>query len=370
MKFRSAIILLIISLTGCQPSENDTSFPDNRLTAQEVLTLGNMEEPDEDTPLLSIISAATTDEDGFIYLADARTQKIHAFTPEGEHRWTQGGEGPGPGEFEMISALYALDDELFVMDGRKQLVTVYSVDGERKAETAINTDGTISNKMHINPDAQAVIPHFDRDNETMVSLYSPDFSEIRYQAINFDEIIHTDYPELEREVLHNNPGPAYLPDETTMVYAPFLYRGELLIYQKSNGQWHKQERISGYRDIEHTVKFHETSDSEHDRSHLSGFHPGGGGYFHTELQVISQGLFPQNDGTLAHLSSFLDEEEDHWQLVVEYVDLEAGTLQSSYLIDNLTLPQQLNKRPLWMDLDGRIFMSEDSETPLRVLRVE
>ncbi len=68
--------------------------------------------------------------DGTIVVADRGSKEIRAFDDEGRHRWTAGGTGEGPGEFESISYPFATPDgRIVVGDGYKARVTMFASDG-------------------------------------------------------------------------------------------------------------------------------------------------------------------------------------------------------------------------------------------------
>ncbi len=65
----------------------------------------------DDETIFGSIVAATTDEDGNIYLLDAQLSTVHVYSPEGEFLRTLSREGEGPGEIQRG------EDILFLPDG-------------------------------------------------------------------------------------------------------------------------------------------------------------------------------------------------------------------------------------------------------------
>lgn len=71
------------------------------------------------------INDATVDEQGRVYLVDFRSQKIHAYAPDGSWLTSIGQEGRGPGEFETITAIQAENGRVHVLDGRHLKIAVF-----------------------------------------------------------------------------------------------------------------------------------------------------------------------------------------------------------------------------------------------------
>lgn len=68
--------------------------------------------------------------DGSVVVADGGSAEIRAFGADGEHLWTQGGEGDGPGEYRAPSRLLVLaGDSVAVYDGESRRVTVVGPGG-------------------------------------------------------------------------------------------------------------------------------------------------------------------------------------------------------------------------------------------------
>lgn len=69
--------------------------------------------------------------DGGSCLADDADQRIHCFGPEGEHRWSVGARGEGPGETRGLYRLAFLPGgQLAAFDLGRQAIHVYTTDGK------------------------------------------------------------------------------------------------------------------------------------------------------------------------------------------------------------------------------------------------
>lgn len=98
-----------------------------------VVTIGSASGDGPD--LFGRVGWITERSDRTIVVADALDREIRAFHRDGEHLWTAGGPGQGPGEFAVLSSVHAVPgDSIFAVGGRAQgrtdLVVVLGPDGE------------------------------------------------------------------------------------------------------------------------------------------------------------------------------------------------------------------------------------------------
>jgi len=79
---------------------------------------------------LSEIVAIEAGDDGTLYVLDYIEQQLVSFDRDGNHRWSVGGRGQGPGEFGAAAGL-AIDEQgkIWVWDPREQRFTVFRGDG-------------------------------------------------------------------------------------------------------------------------------------------------------------------------------------------------------------------------------------------------
>ena len=76
------------------------------------------------------VGAVTTDSRDNIFVLDGFAQEIHVFDSEGAHLRTLGGQGEGPGEFQMAQALaMGPGDTLWVTDPMTRRYSVFGPDG-------------------------------------------------------------------------------------------------------------------------------------------------------------------------------------------------------------------------------------------------
>lgn len=359
------VLIFIISACSNEP-ENETNTKYS--TAEEVLTLNNKNLP-EGNPIISFVSLVTTDDENNIYLVDARTSKIHSYTNDLSHRWSAGGKGDGPGLFNMISALYVDDQQLYVYEYANSTMTLYTLSGERLREWSFGESGHPINNIRRTSNGKFFTTGLNEKNGAMLNVYSDDFKNRTSRFIKISGLFTTESPELEKQVLRNYPGSVIPAGDSTLIYAPAAYSGQLPVYNmNSAGNWKKIDTVQGYKNIETPLFFSKSSDGNSNRTLLSGYDPNNGSYFHAEFNSMSRGLYELNDGRIAHLSLRLNE-SDQWDLIIEYFDFETLELQDHTIIEGLIPSQQLKQRPMWMDGDGKVYISQQSDTPLRIIEI-
>jgi hypothetical protein len=76
------------------------------------------------------IAGATRLSDGTVVVANAGTHELRAFSESGEHRWSAGRQGEGPGEFQSLTWMHRIEgDSLLSFDQRLDRLTIYDGSG-------------------------------------------------------------------------------------------------------------------------------------------------------------------------------------------------------------------------------------------------
>ncbi len=134
MRFSSAWLLL--GLAGClsdaPPPDATRSDAASRvfadLSSSPTLSLGGPAAvgPAQFSGIYSLI----VDPSGSIWVTDAQSQELRVFNSTGQHLFSVGGKGEGPGEYRNV-ALAGLtpDDQVLAFDGFRGRVTTYDLDG-------------------------------------------------------------------------------------------------------------------------------------------------------------------------------------------------------------------------------------------------
>jgi hypothetical protein len=111
------------------PVPADASAPALELDPDPLLGVGTLDGPPA-TVWAGVVDPLLLP-DGTLVAGDRATRKIRAFGTDGRLRWSAGGEGEGPGEFQRLSWLGALPgDSILTWDIRTRRATVLGPAGE------------------------------------------------------------------------------------------------------------------------------------------------------------------------------------------------------------------------------------------------
>ncbi len=137
----------------------------NRLTPATVLTLAK-------EPVLSVggaqaigkhilyeVTGAARLGDGSVVVAVSGEHEIRRFGPGGEHMWTAGREGEGPGEFRRVRLLRACttEDRILAYDSGMGRVSVFDGSGALKTDYRLTFQGSRAYTVTCTPDAVLVV---------------------------------------------------------------------------------------------------------------------------------------------------------------------------------------------------------------------
>lgn len=366
------LFIFIAGLSACASDSDDGPSSESGEISEsigEVKNIQNSEAEKSNRPLISAVSDAITDQSGNIYLADPRTFTLHSFTNNMEHRWSAGGRGRGPGTFMRISSLSILNERLYVYDSATSKMTIYDLNGEKQEEWNYNEAGVQIDRIHSFGEGKLITPGWNNSGETIVNIYGESMKERQESIVSAADHYATDHPQLEKQIFSDEAGSVLPVTDSEFIYAPFLYPGKLTIYgQSAEGTWATKDTINGYRDIELPVEFQFSENGNNERSHLSGFNPEGG-YFHAVYQSISHGVYSLEDGRVAHVSTRLND-SDQWDLIIEYFNPDQNYELEFVAVENFDSSQSPGKIPLWLDSSGAVYVSENSDTPLRIFEVK
>ncbi|NBC64329.1 MAG: hypothetical protein GVY07_01530 [Bacteroidetes bacterium] len=366
------LFYFLIFYSSCSSGSSDEDFFESDIISEsleEIKNIQNSEAEKSNRPLISAVSDAMTDQDGNIYLADPRTFTLHSFSSDMTHRWTAGGRGRGPGTFMRISSVSIINEQLYVYDSATSRMTTYNLKGEKQAEWSYDEAGYNIGRIHSLGDDTRIAPGWDDSNETLVHIFNGTMRLRQKSLVDAADHYSTDYPHIEKQILTNEAGSVLPLSDSEFLYAPFLYSGEMYIYETSaDSEWGVSDTVDGYDDINPPVELHFTDDGNFEGSHLSGVNREGG-YFHAVYRSISHGLFMLENHQIAHISTRFSE-DGRWDLVVEYVYPDQNVESEYKIVERFVPSQQLNRIPLWIDRSGNIYVSENSDTPLRVFTID
>ncbi|MDZ7773755.1 MAG: hypothetical protein U5K31_13595 [Balneolaceae bacterium] len=249
-------------------------------------------------------------------------------------------------------------------------MTQYTLGGERVQEWSFGEGGHPLNHIRRLDNGEFLVTGLNEDGGTLLSLYTADFRNKKQDFAGWQDFVRTEHPALETQIFRSFPGSVIPISDSTAAFTPASYNGTLYVFRRDpSGQWRRTSTLlEGYSRIPDPLLIRTSSDGNDERSHLSGFNPDGG-YFHTEFRSMSHGLYPLDNGLIAHLSYRLNE-DNRWNLVIEQFDPEELELRDYMIVVDFIPDQQPNQIPVWMDKAGRIYLSQQSDTPLRIIRTD
>lgn len=119
------LVLLALHAVGCADDTSVLVGEEERIVAVETLSIGSLLEGPE---AFGRIGGVIEDRAGRIYVADMQEGEIRAFSPGGEHLYSFGRRGAGPGELGSPCCLaWGPDAALWVRDGDNQRYSVFEV---------------------------------------------------------------------------------------------------------------------------------------------------------------------------------------------------------------------------------------------------
>ncbi len=129
---RKLVLLACTLVLGCQSESADPVVAVPRTVARVTLQLGSIEEAGP--TLFGRIGGLLADPGKRIFIADYQASEIRVFSVNGDHSFSFGGDGSGPGEIrEPCCLAWGPDGRLWVRDGSNHRYSAYRID-ERAAE--------------------------------------------------------------------------------------------------------------------------------------------------------------------------------------------------------------------------------------------
>jgi hypothetical protein len=109
-----------------------------RVGSEPLLVIGQGTRPDQE---LYRVRGAVRLSDGRVAVANAGTQEIRFFGPDGAFLYAAGGEGEGPGEFQSLFGLGRRGDTLVAHDYMARRLTSFDAGGDMLGTTAVSYEG-------------------------------------------------------------------------------------------------------------------------------------------------------------------------------------------------------------------------------------
>ena len=168
--------LVSVLVVGCGPTGNGDAQVPGVLQARPAATLqvgetpslliGVQEGPDE--YLLHDIEGAARLSDGGVAVAVRGSHQVRKYDSSGQHLWTQGRSGEGPGEYQGVMLLRGCtgDEAIATYDIYNRRVTKLDGDGRVFANYPFVFEGTQPHTMDCSPSGRLVFSGWGRLSET------------------------------------------------------------------------------------------------------------------------------------------------------------------------------------------------------------
>ena len=168
--------LVSVLVVGCGPTGNGDAQVPGVLQARPAATLqvaetpslliGVQEGPDE--YLLHDIEGAARLSDGSVAVAVRGSHQVRKYDSSGQHLWTQGRSGEGPGEYQGVMLLRGCtgDEAIATYDIYNRRVTKLDGDGRVFANYPFVFEGTQPHTMDCSPSGRLVFSGWGRLSET------------------------------------------------------------------------------------------------------------------------------------------------------------------------------------------------------------
>lgn len=350
---------------------------------KELLTIGAGMSGFEEEDYFGRIEGYAVDTEGNIYIADSMVQTIKVFNKEGKYIRSIGQRGRGPGEFMAISGVFISNKFIYALDPMQFRISKFSLNG-RLEDTFL----TSKSSQDLNFFRQ-VLPNSDDtflvlykqwgygnyaqyDKDEIVHIWDKEFSE---KLHSFGSFTRFGYKSKAAEVFaRHNTGSMAFVDESNLVVAPYLYDGQIHLFEKINEEWVFKTTLNGLRsEIPYFVDL---------RSHNGDYDVVQSrtpeGEFFGKVNVTDAGLY----ATQNYLMHFLlqkqnkdaaREEHLQWELGVELFSISMDYLGYFPLRDFTAGELAWQGRKVdFMDNKGRFYMyaKHDGSDVVKVFEVD
>lgn len=317
----SALILVKTGLLQAQ----DISY-----TYNEILRIGNAEAFDENYSFTAPHHISVGPK-GRLYIADRRMNEVRIYDADGTFVNKIGQRGRGPGEFIEVSAMY-LDpsrNHLIVVDRMNLRVTRFDSNGNY-LETHMLPEGPVISPWMGRADEQGnhyllyripVMPNQPRPaDDHLVHVYGPSFESVRGSTVEASLFGNLENYLIDSIIGSPNTGLFEFISQERLIAAPYIYEGEIFLFEKMEKEWIKTGMLQG-RQPEYET-FHEI-DANHspDYARQMGTPRGVFAYL---INSATVGLQLLNENILAHYTHFQDENYENGEVGVSLFNIHTG----------------------------------------------
>jgi len=224
-------------------------------TYNEILRIGDTDDYTREYTFVWPYSIAS-DINGNIYIAEKRFNEVRKYNSEGSFIKNIGQTGRGPGEFTEISAMYIdqKENHLIVVDRMNFRVNRYSLDGnyisshDIPGETVISpwmgkADTKGNHYLLYRIPLRSNQPRITEDN--LIHVYDPKFDHKLDSFVN--STLFGDLGNYFMDNLIGGPFTGHFEfiDNSSVVAVPYVYNGEIYLFERKNEKWVRTETLSG-----------------------------------------------------------------------------------------------------------------------------
>ncbi len=357
-------LLLIFSLLYAVPCSAQDVFEKKEFVV-EITGIIDQTTTDE---ILASPWKVVSDSKGHIFLWDRKFTSIRVFNRQGEFIKQIGKSGRGPGEFREINAMTINDkDQLVVYDRYLLRFTVFDNLGNEIETYSLPEKNLITPwRLQHSPAAGyfMVYKRFDqleRDEVNKPALHriTNNFSEISNSLVTlaqigdpeepFEQLLFGAYPTLNFTLLRNNE----------IIVAPYVYRGNLLVYEQKNGEWRRKEELVGTPLPSEPYKTFSLNKSRNEippgARLINGANDRRAGIIFHE----SVALFEMKDSKVIHFVFFRDDENGSY-LAAEIYNKDLKLIQFGRL-KNFEGSRDASYSITWLDNDENFYVIDRSD---------
>lgn len=253
----SVVIFLVILIVGCKPynesqgysDHNQINQPENQILispkANRIDTVKFVEETvfesGDDVFMEGHIRSLAVDDKGKIFIASARPGfvGIYVFSPDGSYITKLSRHGKGPAEYESISSISIVGENLYVFDPRLQKIGIFSIEGfkhvrdilfdysQLKASDLAFSGGMNTNGMIVKGDGTFIMRLQSRPRNDP----SYNHKEVFMSADDNGKLIPSSYLQVDSHTY-------YFPDEQLSLPFTGAFSRSSLVVTDNNGRFY------------------------------------------------------------------------------------------------------------------------------------
>lgn len=357
LAIRQPVLLFLLATAFAVASsctQNGEKPPFLEATVDTTLVIGDEEENGIEYALAQP-EAVAVDSTGRVYVADNQIPAIQVYDATGRHLRTIGREGRGPGEFHEIGELAVHGDTLTVVD--RAGIDQFSLGGASIASYQIESGGYTPRGLLRHPGGKWILGWHQRRGgaDSLLHVYTRGFESTEMAFVRGTR--YTDDNVASRSTLTFKFGSIGVNEDGHVLFAPYLYEGEIGQYAVVDGSWTQTGTLTGY--TERSAYEYEKVSSDAPRTMEAQVHTSSKGSFNVMYYNKSLGLFRRGDH-IFHFTSIA--REDRRLFGVEIYDSE-GELKGyaplkQVATDENDVPTEATPMPEAIGPNGAFYLIE------------